>query len=255
MSKIFIEEIFGIPIEDISHIFGIPVSQLLKMYEALLSSSSSSSSSMSYSSSSSSSSESVATMDWDTGITPDTIAPNSGVTIAVENGRGPYSWSITSGTGYTLDDVTTTDLDNGLHVSGVTCGINYSATVTVQVVDDIGTTITKIFRNTGGHWGEQCTYGVDGCGYDEPAGCVTCTPTEEWFYGEGVDANKSWKTFSYACRGAGCFWGTYGTCPPVHAPIPTDCLAPHNCPCSDGSCSHGGYTCVPQSLGYNLWVC
>jgi len=150
MSKIYLEEIFGIPIEDVSHIYGIPVSQLLKMYEALLSSSSSSSSSMSYSSSSSSSSISVAPLAWDFGVTPDTIDPGGNITIGVEGGRAPYTWSILSGVGYSIDAVT--DPTNTLEVVGGVCGVNYDAVVQVQVEDDAGIIITRYFRNTGGKW-------------------------------------------------------------------------------------------------------
>jgi hypothetical protein len=50
----------------------------------------------------------------DTGATPTTIAPGGNITITIQDGCSPYSWSV-AGTGYTLDNATTTGLTNALN--------------------------------------------------------------------------------------------------------------------------------------------
>jgi len=194
--------------------------------------------------------------EWNIGTTPDTIAPGGDITIEVQGGEEPYSWSIDSGTGYTLDNAVTLGLTNGLNSVAGTCGFQYSATVTITVTDNLSSSLTKVFRNTGGVWSEQCTYGTDGCGYDDNPTCIDCGQVQQYYYGAVGYDNRRWKAFGYQCRtSTGCFWGTFGSCVGMGAPIPPQCPTIYDCACPGSSCTHGGNTCIPVSLGYELWAC
>jgi len=90
-------------------------------------------------------------MTFDDASTPDTIAPSSSITLYVEGGCPPYTWSV-AGLGYTLDFVSTVIGQNGLNCGGGTCGVNYDPFATITVTDACGTSIEIIIRNTGGQW-------------------------------------------------------------------------------------------------------
>jgi hypothetical protein len=111
---------------------------------------------------------------FDDSSTPDTIAPGGSISVYVSGGCPPYSWSV-SGTGYTLDNASTTGLINGLNSAAGTCGVNYGPVATVTITDNCSDSVQAIIRNTGGTWTLQETgAGVNTC---TDTGGVSCTGT------------------------------------------------------------------------------
>lgn len=91
-----------------------------------------------------------------------TIAGGGSASLEVTGGCPTYTWTISSGTGYTLDQETTIPLTNTLTCASGTCGVEFSATVTVHVVDYCGSSVDLKLRNTDGQWtqvgaAEGCT--------------------------------------------------------------------------------------------------
>ncbi len=71
---------------------------------------------------------------WDSAISPETIARESSVTVAITDSPGPggpYTWSV-SGTGFTLDRSSGSALTNTLNADATACG---SATIMVTGCD------------------------------------------------------------------------------------------------------------------------
>jgi len=193
----------------------------------------------------------------DAGSTDDTIDNATPADVVITDGCPPYNWTISGATGYSISGASASLIAVVSVVAGA-CGTQYSPTCRVTVTDDCGNSADKILRHTSGHWSEQCTYGVtDPCGYDAPSDCIGGT-AEYWILGIGVDGDKAWKAFGKSCRTDGqcANWGTYGSCVPMGAPKPPAgiCDTPANCP-AGGTCTHGGFTCIYGSLGYNLWMC
>ena len=94
----------------------------------------------------------AAAMSWDDDASADTIARSASVSIAVQDGLGPYNWSV-SGTGFTLGTAQTAGVSNTLSADGAACG---SATITIT---DQCRTTTGYVRCTTGGWvykGDQC---------------------------------------------------------------------------------------------------
>lgn len=100
-----------------------------------------------------------AAMAWDSGTSAETVAREASVTVAITGNNTPFTWSV-SGTGFTLDNATTTGLTNTLNADATACG---SATITVTGCDE--TVITGYVRGTTGQWVLI---------YDGPSGAETC---------------------------------------------------------------------------------
>ncbi|MCK4826426.1 hypothetical protein KA005_62360, partial [bacterium] len=81
---------------------------------------------------------------------PATIGQSTEAAITVDDGCGPFSWSV-SGTGFSFAQPNTTSRSNTLITDGSACG---SATITVT--DDCGDTAEGVVRCTTGSW---CTCG------------------------------------------------------------------------------------------------
>ena len=131
------------------------------------------------------------TFEIDTGASATTIAPGGTATIVVQGGCEDYTWSV-SGTGYTLDNATTTVLSNTLNCAAGTCGdVNdYSAIATVTITDNCSTEITTKIRNTGGQWVNQTNTDCEvGTGTDST--CYTILGDHRygthWHYGGQID--------------------------------------------------------------------
>lgn len=91
---------------------------------------------------------------YDYGTSAATVARNDSCTVAITGSDGPFNWSV-SGTGFTLDNATTTGLTNTLNADGTACG---SATITVT--DTCSGSATGYVRCTTGQWvdnGAGCT--------------------------------------------------------------------------------------------------
>ena len=128
----------------------------------------------------------------DTGIaysatSDDTIVREGTAAIAITDSLGtkgsPYAWSV-SGTGFTLDNPTTTGLTNTLNASSTACG-----TATVTVTGCGSTSVTGYVRCTTGKWVSKSS--CDHRGGDCPNwNCLTTTiagkgrHTVNWFLGQ-----------------------------------------------------------------------
>lgn len=77
---------------------------------------------------------------------PATIGQSTEATITVDDGCGPFSWSV-SGTGYSFAQPKTASRSNTLIADGSACG-----TATITVTDDCADTATGYVRNTTGGW-------------------------------------------------------------------------------------------------------
>ena len=96
-------------------------------------------------------------MSWDYGLSPETIAQNTSVSVFVDdsNKKGaPYTWSVAEPC-FNLDEAITDGLENTLNADADACG---PATITVTACDNIE--ITAVVRCTNGEWNN--IYG--GCG-------------------------------------------------------------------------------------------
>ena len=118
------------------------------------------------------------TFEIDTGSSATTIAPGGTATLVAQGGCGPFTWSV-SGTGYTMDDATTTDPSNVLNSPSGTCGVQYDPVATVTITDNCSTQITTKVRNTGGQWTQQSdTDCFSGTGYG--FSCYTILDNQRW---------------------------------------------------------------------------
>lgn len=82
---------------------------------------------------------------------PATIGQSTEAAITVDDGCGPFSWSV-SGTGFSFAQPNTTSRSNTLITDGSACG-----TATITVTDECGDTATGYVRNTTGVWVEKST--------------------------------------------------------------------------------------------------
>lgn len=89
-------------------------------------------------------------MTWDTSTSATTINRSGSATVAVQDGKGTYAWSV-SGTGFTLDEETTTGTSNTLNADASACG-----TATITVTDACETIVTGEVRcNQGSSWQQE----------------------------------------------------------------------------------------------------
>jgi len=88
----------------------------------------------------------------DEAITPETIAQDTNVTIAVTGGTGPYTWVLTqaNGSGFTIDSVNTES--NILYTSAAACG-----SCDIEVTDACECVTTINVKCTTGRWTLQGT--------------------------------------------------------------------------------------------------
>ena len=140
----------------------------------------------------------VDTFAIDTGASATTITPGGTAVVVVQGGCEDYTWSV-SGTGYTLDNATTTGLSNTLNSASGTCGVDYGPVATVTITDNCSTQITAKIRNTGGQWVNQTNTDCEsGTGTD-----ATCyTILEDHRYGVHSKHGGSAFDFSGCDRGS-----------------------------------------------------
>jgi hypothetical protein len=139
------------------------------------------------------------TFAFDDGSTPDTIAPGGSITLYVSGGCAPYSWAVT-GTGYTLDNASTSGLSNGLNSASGSCDCSdYSAYATITVTDNCSDEVSFTIRNTGGKWTAQTGEGTTtGCGVsvfgwcNRPA-CLAAT-LKTWYHTSSNGYPARWTT-------------------------------------------------------------
>jgi hypothetical protein len=89
---------------------------------------------------------------FDNELTPDTIAPNTSITVWVSGGVSPFTWS-NPGHGYSWASPTTTGNSNELTCASGTCGSAYDCNAKFTIEDRCESTTNNIvIRNTCGGW-------------------------------------------------------------------------------------------------------
>jgi len=132
--------------------------------------------------------------EWDTENSPETIGQDTSVTVYVEGGVSPFTWTV-SGTGYTLAEARTSGRANTLIASASACG-----TATITVTDECEDEVVGQVRNTTGAWTFKGAYcGVTGLSMSVNYGIQYATP-----YGKVYDTVVSggqkqnyWQYFTF----------------------------------------------------------
>ena len=171
---------------------------------------------------------------------PATIGQSTEATITVDDGCGPFSWSV-AGTGYSFAQATTTERSNTLITDGSACG-----TATITVTDGCGDTATGYVRGTTGQWTNKSN------GVCEISGTGTQTGSggpPVWYDYELISDNKkqTQRTVSLGTQ-------NNETCP-AGCPEGTDCIGDgvHPVPCEQE-----GPNAVCWGIGdlkYYEWEC
>ncbi len=94
-------------------------------------------------------------MTFDDASTPDTVAKNNSISVFVQDGCGPYTWSLLgASTGFSLGSASTSGVSNTLSLANTNCGGvgGHVAYATIQVVDDCGTTVSFRINAADGTW-------------------------------------------------------------------------------------------------------
>lgn len=156
---------------------------------------------------------------WDYDNSPETISRSTSETVYVLAGTAPYDWSVSGGSGFTLDDAQTAGLTNTLNADASACG-----TAEITVVDACGYDVTGYVRcPDSGNWNAKAyeckcpgtktsqvgvwvykvcdawrngnRYGVCGAGFSDWAGCPT---------GFECETCNSWCANRGSCQSYGC---------------------------------------------------
>lgn len=138
---------------------------------------------------------------WDSGTSATTVARNASVTVAITDSgdSGPFSWAV-SGTGFALDNATTTGLTNTLNAGGTACGL---ATITVTGCGE--TSVTGYVRCTTGVWvleTDDFCVNCTGCCQTEVEPCDPCTPNT-WEENDADDPRYRYKACGSGCPPSG----------------------------------------------------
>ncbi len=192
---------------------------------------------------------------WDDGLSAETVAQSSSAGVYVQDGVGPYTWSV-SGTGFSMLHASTDVVYNNVVADGAACG-----TATVTVTDACEGSTTGYVRCTTGVWDisiAQCVACQPaGIGVECPAtGCATCTAP-----GNYTENQYRWR-YSTAFE----YYAGYPGCPPIwRNPPVTNCPGavcsepdpPCGTPvqCAGGTPCVGGRTCYVSGFDKDEWVC
>jgi len=84
--------------------------------------------------------------------TPETVDPGSSINLYLKDGYGPFTWTIESGSGFSLGAGVTSTRVNTLYCNPGSCSSDDQVKVTVKVQDACGNSATHTFRNTDGVW-------------------------------------------------------------------------------------------------------
>lgn len=191
-------------------------------------------------------------MTWDDSTSADTIAQSSSVSVAVNDGLGPYSWSV-SGVGFTLGSTQTGGGQNTLVSDASACG-----TATITVTDTCGGSTTGYVRCTTGQWVlKDNTCPIPGPATDgdwtrvEGKDKVIITVAGKWWhnYGDNLDCMTKCGVHAYGCNECITSW----TC--------SDWSAAYvNCKsweCIQAQCASGfyGYCMGVSLMNHYEWEC
>jgi hypothetical protein len=173
-------------------------------------------------------------MTWDEALSGKTVARNNSVGVYVQNGLGPYTWSV-AGTGFSLTHAETDVVSNTLSADATACG-----TATITVTDFCGDSVTGYVRCTTGQWSEIPF-----------TSCVISGAITE---GDGMTRiEKKWKLveiWGVTCSSAGfgCSGAVWGMC--INNYDDCHCLEPVGCHTTMGCTQcleHGG---ICNQAGY-----
>jgi len=194
-------------------------------------------------------------MTWDAANSADTVARSASAGVAVQDGVGPYTWSV-AGTGFTMQHAQTDGVLNSVVADGTACG-----TATVTVTDYCEDTTTGYVRCTIGQWVQKSA----GSCVVPGTGTFTSEVDPHCRYEYIID-NKNqiqWTRYCGSCTGDGC-------CDPyctndtycVNGNACANCIDPftHDCWNYDqfphGYLSGGKWYCFcPGYFQYNEWEC
>jgi hypothetical protein len=103
---------------------------------------------------------------WDDDTSDDTVLRNGSAVIAINGTCGPFTWAVT-GTGFSMENPTTTGLTNQLNADGTACGV-----AEITVTNAQGLSATGYVRATYGSWVQIAT-GAGAVGYISGVGaCI-----------------------------------------------------------------------------------
>lgn len=197
----------------------------------------------------------ITPLSWDSGASATTVARNASVTVAVQDGLGPYNWTV-SGTGFSLATAQTSGVSNTLIAGAAACG-----SATISVTDQCSGSVINYVRCTTGQWGNVtagCILGgvpdsnVNGSmekisgKYKQQQIIAGCSGTEIG----GCDATDC----SAYCGSGGCI-----NCTSCLDWICSDTnLGNTQCGewcCSYGACDEGSFCAGNSLLRYWEWIC
>lgn len=106
---------------------------------------------------------------FDDASTPDTISAGGSITVYVTGGCPTYSWSITAGgTGYSLDNASTSGVSNVLNCDSGTCDSDFDSYVEITVTDFCSDTVTFVIYSADGSWEFCASAGGFECSSGDP---------------------------------------------------------------------------------------
>ena len=195
-------------------------------------------------------------LEFDDGLTTDTIVRNTSISIYVSGGCGPYSW-VVSGTGFSLEHSTTDDNENSLLADGTACGA-----AEITCTDLCGHTVTFYIRCTEGSWDKDdagwccsvgCSFGLTTC---RQVSSMTITSENKQYYFSGPFC-----TYGTSCDPTSLGWtlSPYTDCaenlinPPGISPNAAAVLAGESCVGNCGASVCKG--CVFLYVDTYHWVC
>ena len=174
-------------------------------------------------------------LEFDSDATSDTIVKSTTTPVYFKGGCSPYEWSV-SGTGFTLENSTTTGLSNTLIAGSTACG-----TATITCTDKCGHTADGEVRCTSGSWTLRTTVSVDHISY---GGCTSHPENQV------VEIGYNHWTMSMECMSSSCLPNLHwheGSSYPYPPSQPAGYASSEYC---YGLCG-SGCSCAPD--GYNLW--
>ena len=187
------------------------------------------------------------------GVNPETIIRSNSVTLTVQDGLGPYTWSV-SGTGFSIAALTS-GTSNSLIADGTACG-----TATVTVTDFCGNSDTYEVRCTTGSWS----------GWSGSASCQLTGGIYDTYLGTGPPcsgANRGFQLTQGKYRQAHCLYNCQAGYVYCTTPWCTSnaCLSNLNCAAfGEGTttwnngvmhCSSSNKCYGKGSYYYRLWGC
>jgi len=123
---------------------------------------------------------------WDSVNSATSIDQSQSVSVFVENGTAPYTWSV-SGSGFTMGSTKTTGMSNTLIADSEACG-----NATITATDACGTSCTGNVQGTEGEWAANFTTPFGECECSGPPDDGTVYSGTIYCNGWKIYEEKSW---------------------------------------------------------------